>query len=158
MAVRITAVSEGYACRCDCRDRHHTLLAGSCSFLSTFLVFNVSYNRGIQNNHNLYPILGRIALDILPIPASSVPCERLFSAAKDIADDRRARLGPKKFEELQVMKSVWRNNVPDLAAWNSAFVEEVDDLDEFRELLDCDDWQIKFDGQAEDEYTFMEEI
>src|ERR1700679_1590042 len=36
--VRITAVSEGYACRCDCGDRHHTLLAGSC-FLSTWLVF-----------------------------------------------------------------------------------------------------------------------
>ena len=29
------------------------------------------------------------------------------------------------------MKSVWRNNIPDLAAWNSAFVEEVDDLNEF---------------------------
>lgn len=56
------------------------------------------------------------------------------------------------------MKSVWCNNIPDLAAWNSAFVEEVDDLIEFRELLDCDDWQIKFDGleQVEHEYIFIE--
>jgi hypothetical protein len=54
-------------------------------------------------------------------------------------------LGPKRFEELQLMKYAWRNNIPDLAAWNSAFVEEVDDLDEFRELLDSDDRQNKFD-------------
>ena len=98
-----------------------------------------------------------MALDILPIPASSIPCERLFSAAKEIADDRRARLGPKKFEELQVMKFAWRNNIPDLAAWNSAFVEEVDHLQEFRELLDCDDWQNKFDG-LEHEHPFTEDI
>ena len=113
----------------------------------------------MQNNHKLYPTLGHIALDILPIPASSVPCERLFSAAKEIADDRRARLGPKKFEELQVMKFAWRNNIPDLATWNSAFVEEVDDLelDEFRGLLDCDDWQNKFNG-LEHEGPFDEDF
>jgi hypothetical protein len=113
---------------------------------TSLVLIKVSHHCGIQNNHNLYPTLGRIALDILPIPASSIPCERLFSAAKESADDRRARLGPKKFEELQVMKFVWRNNIPDLAAWNSAHVEEVDDLEEFRELLDCDDWQKNFDG------------
>jgi hypothetical protein len=38
------------------------------------------------------------------------------------------------------MKFAWRNNIPDLAAWNSGFVEEVD-LDEFRELLWADNWQ-----------------
>ena len=118
-------------------------------FLFNLIVLNVLYYKQ-QNNHKLYPTLGRIALDILPIPASSVPCERLFSAAKEIADDRRSRLGPKTFEELQIMKFAWRNNIPDLAAWNSGFVEEVD-LDEFRELLWADNWQNAFDGNELDE-------
>jgi hypothetical protein len=88
-------------------------------------------------------------LDVLPTPASSVPCERLFSAAKEIADDRRSRLGSKKFEELQVMKFAWRNNVQNLAAWNSNEVEEVDTaITEFTTLLSDDNWQAEFDGLA----------
>jgi hypothetical protein len=79
-----------------------------------------------------------MALDYLPCPASSVPCERLFSASKEIADDRRSRLGAKKFEELQIMKFAWRNNIPNLAAWNSAEVEEVDG-DEYQEMLAADE-------------------
>ena len=90
-------------------------------------------------------------MDILPIPASSVPCERLFSAAKEIADDQRARLGPKKFEELQLTKFAWRNNVPDLAAWNSSQTEEVDigEFAEFTELFDEDKWLEDFDRDTD---------
>jgi hypothetical protein len=47
------------------------------------------------------------------------------------------------------MKFAWRNNIPDLAAWNSG-VEEVD-LDEFCELLWADNWQNAFDGNELDE-------
>ena len=43
------------------------------------------------------------------------------------------------------MKFAWHNNIPDLVAWNSGFVEEVD-LDEFCELLWADNWQNAFDG------------
>jgi hypothetical protein len=88
-------------------------------------------------------------LDILPIPASSVPCERLFSAAKEIADDRRARLGPKKFEELQFTKFGGRNNITDLAAWNSSEIEEMD-IREFTDLLDDDKWHENFDRDPDD--------
>ena len=38
------------------------------------------------------------------------------------------------------MKFAGRNNIRDLVAWNSGFVEEVD-LDEFCELLWADNWQ-----------------
>jgi|ERR1700678_390798 len=92
----------------------------------------------------MYPTLARMALDILPIPASSVPCERLFSAAKEIADDRRSRLGSTKFEELQIMKFAWRNTIPDLAAWNSNEVEEIN-IGEYEALLSNDNWQADFD-------------
>jgi len=53
---------------------------------------------------------------------------------KEIADDCHAHLGPKKFEELQIMKFAWRSNIPDLAVWNSSVVEEVD-LWEFEQPL-----------------------
>jgi hypothetical protein len=79
-----------------------------------------------------------MALDYLPCPASSVPCEHLFSTSKEIADDRRSRLGAKKFEELQIMKFAWRNNIPNLAAWNSVEVEEIDG-DEYQEMLAADE-------------------
>jgi hypothetical protein len=68
--------------------------------------------------------------------ASSVPCERLFSGGGEIATKRHAQLGTQQFEELQIMKFAWRNNIGDLAAWNSAEVEVVDDeLKEYRDLL-----------------------
>jgi len=43
----------------------------------------------------------------------------------------------KKFEELQIMKFVWHNNIPDLAVWKLAEVEEVE-IDEYQEILAAD--------------------
>jgi len=83
--------------------------------------------------------------DVCAIAASSVPCERLFSAGGETATDRRSRLGAEHFEQLQVLKFAWRTAIVDQAAENSAIVEEVTVLDEFRELLRLDneiaDWE-----------------
>jgi hypothetical protein len=108
----------------------------------------------LQDNAQLYPTLACIALDVLPFQASSVPCERLFSASKLTADTRRASLGAKRFEELQIMKFAWRNIV-DLAAWNSGQIEEVD-LDEYSEMLEADELANDFD-KPEDEFI-MEDL
>ncbi len=70
----------------------------------------------------MYPTLARIALDVLPCQASSVPCERLF------------------------MKFAWRQNIVDLAAWNSAQVEEVG-LEEYSELLEEEGLAAKWDNE-----------
>ena len=83
----------------------------------------------------MFPTLGRIALDVLPAQASSVPCERLFSGSKQIATDRRAQLGNTIFEELVIMKSAWGPELYDMAAWNAAQVEEVELLFDFEEML-----------------------
>ncbi|KAF5383745.1 hypothetical protein D9615_003755 [Tricholomella constricta] len=82
-----------------------------------------------SNYAKVYPTLARIALDVLPSQASSVPCERVFSSSKLTATDRRARLKAEVFEELQVLKAVWRATTIDLARHNSEEVEEV--LDEY---------------------------
>ena len=73
----------------------------------------------------MFPTLARIALDVLPSQASSVPCEWLFSGTKQIADDCRSRLGSKLFKELAIMGSAWGPELYDFAAWNAAKVEEV---------------------------------
>ena len=86
-----------------------------------------------QNHAQLYPTLARIALDVLPSQASSVPCERLFLGMKQIATDRRASLGSVVFEELTIMKSVWGPKIYDQAAWNSSDIETY--LHDFEELL-----------------------
>jgi hypothetical protein len=53
----------------------------------------------------------------------------------------------KQFEELQIMKFTWQQDITDLAAWNSAQVKEVD-LDEYSELLEVDkqtaEWESQF--------------
>lgn len=90
-----------------------------------------------QDNCHAYPTLARIAIDVLACQGSSVPCERLFSGSKLIADDHRSRLGAARFEELQVMKFAWRRNIADLAAWNSMDVEEVE-LEVYKDLIISD--------------------
>jgi hAT family C-terminal dimerisation region len=43
-------------------------------------------------------------MDVLPIQASSVPCERVFSSSKETTTDRRSKLGPRMMEALQLLK------------------------------------------------------
>jgi hypothetical protein len=99
---------------------------------------------------NLYPTLSQIALDVLPAQASSDPCEQLFSAAKQVVDDWRSRLGAERFEQLQMLKFTWRQEKVDFAAWNSGYVEQVD-IEEFVELLRVDEDKEALDGIEEAE-------
>ena len=43
-------------------------------------------------------------MDIIPIQASSVPCERVFSSGKQTMAPRRSRISPRLMEVLQIMK------------------------------------------------------
>ena len=43
-------------------------------------------------------------MDVLPIQGSSVPCERVFSSAKETLTDRRSRILPELMEGLQLLK------------------------------------------------------
>jgi hypothetical protein len=76
-------------------------------------------------------------MDICAIPATSVPCKRLFSAGAEITTDRRSRLGSDRFEQLQILKHAWRDQIVDSASINSSEIEDVY-LDEFRELFTRD--------------------
>lgn len=113
--------------------------------------FRDALKKSLKDNGHRYPTFRRVALDFLPCQASSVACERLFSAGGEIATKRRAQLGAERFEELQIMKFAWRKNINDFASWNSTQVEEVEDkLMEFKDFLTADREQAEWDN-AEDE-------
>lgn len=57
-----------------------------------------------QENREEYPLLYRVALDILPVPASAVASERVFSSSKETDRLRRSRLSGAMMEVLQVIK------------------------------------------------------
>ena len=82
----------------------------------------------------------------------------MFSGTKQIADDCRARLGSKVFEELTMMGSAWGPGLYDATAWNAMQVEEVDLL-EFEEMLvndaDTVEWD-KFDDVGWDDSFELE--
>ena len=52
--------------------------------------------------------------------------------------DHHSRLGAEQFEQLQIMKSAWKGDIQDLAAWNSNEVETVVDLREYEDILTQD--------------------
>ncbi|KAJ3572595.1 hypothetical protein NP233_g2975 [Leucocoprinus birnbaumii] len=57
-----------------------------------------------QDNQLRYPTLFAAALDFLPIQSSAVPCERVFSSAKETMTDRRNKISRSLMEELQMLK------------------------------------------------------
>lgn len=90
-------------------------------------------------------------IDYLPCQASLVPCECLFSAGGEVATKQQAQLGAAWFEELQMMKFAWRNNIRDLAAWNSAQVEDIDnEMREYEDMLIADQDFEKWDKSVDE--------
>ena len=108
-----------------------------------------TYNSCPQTNQRQFPTLARIALDVLPAQASSVPCERLFSSAKLVATNLRSRLGAERFEEIQLLKWHWRSSLPDLAQINSDQEYTLDDLNELL-LVDklAGEWDQSWQGSG----------
>ena len=45
-----------------------------------------------------------MAMDYLPVQASSVPCERVFSSSAEMDTKRRNRINPLTMEALQMLK------------------------------------------------------
>ena len=58
-----------------------------------------------------------------------------------------------------MMKFTWRNNIGDLTAWNSAQVEEVDEMKEYEDFLIGDqekcDWDLNEDEISTFQHTLL---
>jgi hypothetical protein len=63
-----------------------------------------------QKKGSTYPILTSIARDLLSVPASSIPCERAFSAAKHTDTDSWNRLTPEHLGAIQITKADLQRN------------------------------------------------
>ena len=87
-------------------------------------------------------------MDVCAIPATSIPCECLFSAGAEVAIDRWSRLGADKFEQLQMLKHTWHDNVVNTTRLNLSTMEE-EYLDGFWELLKRDVELVEWDSANE---------
>ena len=89
-------------------------------------------------------------MDIIPIPGSAVPCERVFSSAKETVSPRHNRIQPNLMEALQLLKFSAKHNRGPLnfttgeswdeeEAWLTTLVNELstiaEDTAEFQEKL-----------------------
>ena len=73
----------------------------------------------------------------MPVQATSVPSERIFSASKQTTTARRNHLGPKIMEAMQILKFEAKNQRKEVNFTKGlSLQEEFDDLEE-RETVSC---------------------
>jgi len=61
-----------------------------------------------------------IAMDYLPIQATSVPCERVFSSAKETDTNKRNRMSAMLMEALQLLKfSLKKEQLSCMRGWST---------------------------------------
>jgi hypothetical protein len=80
----------------------------------------------IQINRSEFPTLFTIAMDYLPIQASSVPCECVFSSAKETDTVKCNRIHPMLMEVLQMLKFSLKKDQQSISftnGWKTAKVE-----------------------------------
>jgi hypothetical protein len=74
-----------------------------------------------QANKTEFPTLFSIAMDYLPVQATSVPCERVFSSAKDTDTAKRNRISPVLMEALQMLKySLKKERLNFMKGWSTS--------------------------------------
>jgi hypothetical protein len=83
-------------------------------------------------NETTFPTLFRIAMDFLPIQATSVPSERIFSSSSETDTKKRNRIHPLLMEALQMLKCGLKNSRLDftqgLKTPESTLCEEEQDV------------------------------
>jgi len=69
-----------------------------------------------------------MAMDYLPIQASAVPCEHIFSSSAETGTKKRNRISPLLMEALQVLKFYLKKERLNLTAgWITSEKDLVDD-------------------------------
>ena len=69
----------------------------------------------------MFPAIYAVAMDYLPIQASAVPCERVFSSSSETCTKRRNRLQPMMVEALQMLKfALKKERLNFTKGWNTS--------------------------------------
>jgi hypothetical protein len=82
-----------------------------------------------------FRLLYHVAADVLPVQASAVPCERIFSSGKETDTLRRNSLSPFMTEVLQILKFKYKSDRLSFANGWIASAQELDILDEEPDVL-----------------------
>ncbi|KAG6864107.1 hypothetical protein C0991_012449, partial [Blastosporella zonata] len=56
-----------------------------------------------EHDEHVFPLLFCVAMDVLPVQASAVSCEHVFSSSKETCSLRRSRLSPKNMEAYDLL-------------------------------------------------------
>lgn len=97
-----------------------------------------------QLNETTWPTIFAIAVDHLPIQASSVPCERAFSSSAETDTKKWNRINPVLMEALQMLKFALKKKRLDfMTGWITSESEmtadeDLDDIDWLGSMLDTD--------------------
>lgn len=90
-------------------------------------------------NRSSFPTLFTMAMDYLPIQASAVPCERVFSSSAETDTKRRNRISPLMMEALQMLKFYLKKERLNFTkGWmteDNHMTEDDTDVDLLHELL-----------------------
>jgi len=90
------------------------------------------------------PTLFAMAMDYLPIQASAVPCERIFSSSAETDTKRRNRIGPLMMEALQMLKfHLKKSRLNFTEAWvtpENQMTNDEPDVDLLANLLKGEYW------------------
>lgn len=84
-----------------------------------------------QENQSCYPTLFSLAMDVLPIQGSAVPCEQVFSSVKETITMCRNRMSHQMMEVLQMLKFLFRHGYElNFTAWmdKKAEIREIEQL------------------------------
>jgi len=83
-----------------------------------------------------------MAMDYLPIQASSVPCERIFSSSAETNTKKRNRINPLLMETLQMLKfDLKKERLNFTASWITTEAHMLEDMpdEDFLMLLQGSD-------------------
>jgi len=100
------------------KKRKSTSFNGNCEVTSYCALSPLDADTDIlkwwKDNSKLFPNFSEMARELLAIPGTAVPSERVNSEAREMLPYTRNRLGPEKIEATLVLKSYLRNTGPGL--------------------------------------------
>jgi hypothetical protein len=88
-------------------------------------------------------------MDLMPVQATSVPSEHIFSASKRTTTARRNRLTPKIMEATQILKFEAKNKREISFTKGFSIKDEFEDLQELEDVATAQDLRAYFSGICE---------
>lgn len=103
----------------------------------------------LKENQQHYLTIFVLAMDVLPIQASAVPYERVFSSAKETMAPHQSHISPNLMEALQLLK---------FTLWNGRLLDFTSGLAYEDELCEMEKVQSKNNDIPKDITSFIQSL